>query len=83
MKIKIILILLLLSASSIFAQENLLGNLNGDFELGNVNYWRFVEVGTDPTLSTATVSSDAYEGNWAAEFTWAVDAAYQQIWFLI
>ena len=73
MKIKIILVLLLLNASSIFAQENLFENLNGDFELGNVNFWRFVEVGTDPTLSTATVSSDAYEGNWAAEFTWAVD----------
>ena len=72
MKIKIILVLLLLNASSIFAQENLFENLNGDFELGNVNFWRFVEVGTDPTLSTATVSSDAYEGNWAAEFTWAV-----------
>jgi len=66
MKIKIILLLVLLNASSIFAQKNLLENLNGDFELGNINYWRFVEVGTDPTLSIATVSSDSYEGNWAA-----------------
>jgi hypothetical protein len=44
--------------------ENLLTATNADFEFGNVSNWVFW---ADDALSTATVSSDAHGGSYAAE----------------
>lgn len=82
MRTRIIILLMTLNVSAIFAQDiNVLAKMNGGFELGTIDYWRFVEVKPAPWLSSATVTNDSYEGNWAAEFTWAVDPAIADLVF--
>lgn len=89
MKIKILVLVMLLTVSGVFAQKNVLGILNGDFELGTVQLWRAIEVragafwwlGVDDALSTVKVSDDAHSGNYAAAFTWEIDAAMGDLVF--
>lgn len=79
---KIIIILLtIFNALSMFSQTNRLESLNGNFELGTIDSWRFVEVNSNAWLSSAGVTNDSYEGNWASEFTWAIDPAISDLVF--
>ena len=89
MKIKMLVLVMLLTVSGVFAQKNVLGILNGDFELGTVQLWRAIEVragafwwlGVDDALSTVKISDDAHSGNYAAAFTWEIDAAMGDLVF--
>jgi len=75
-----------------FGQRMLLDTMNADFELGSTYLWRAVEVrdgaayffsDTDPSeaLSSVAMSDDSNSGDYAAEFTWAVDPAMADLVF--
>jgi len=89
MKIKMLVLVMLLTVSGVFAQKNVLGILNGDFELGTVQLWRAIEVragafwylGVDDAQSTVKISDDAHSGNYAAAFTWEIDPAMGDLVF--
>jgi hypothetical protein len=75
-------VLYLLQFITVFGQtEDKLATLNGDFEKGTLEGWRFVEVGTSAPKSTAVISTDAYSGSYAAKITWAANPAIQDLVF--
>ena len=89
MKIRLLVLAILITASGVFAQKDILRILNANFELGTVQLWRAVEVrdgavwwiGVDDALSTVEISDDANTGNYAAAFTWEIDPAMVDIVF--
>jgi len=61
---------------------NALNSLNGNFELGTIDNWRFVELGPSSPISTANISStDAHSGRYAANITWGQSAAITELLF--
>lgn len=60
---------LLIAPQTVYS-ENLLTDLNGDFEKGNIDNWRFLQLGTTTTPSAAVMSADAHGGKSAAKVTW-------------
>ncbi len=79
---KILLFTSLLFVANTFSQTNLMAGVNGDFEKGTLENWRFIEVSTlTPKKSTAIVTTDVHSGAYAAQVTWGVNGAIQDIVF--
>ena len=79
---KILLAVLLFFVAEAFSQTNLLAGTNGDFEKGTLENWRFIEVSNlNPKKSSAIISTDVHTGNYAAQVTWGVNPAIQDIVF--
>ena len=82
MRIKIVAIIMIFNITALFAQDiDVLKQINGGFELGNIDYWRFIEVKSKPWLSSVEIVDDSYEGDWAAKFIWGIDPAIGDIVF--
>lgn len=82
MKKNIYLLVMLAFIAGANAQTNLLANLNGDFETGNANYWRYLNVKAGVVNNlTAVMSTDVHSGNYAALVEWVADPAIQEIVF--
>jgi len=72
-----------------FNETNILGSWNGDFELGNILYWRALEVAggvalsieNDNTISSVSISNDFNGGIYASQFTWGVNPSIADIVF--
>lgn len=72
-----------------FNETNIFDGWNGDFELGNIQHWRALEVAdgvalsieNDITISSVVMSSDSYSGNYAAQLTWGVSQSIADIVF--
>jgi hypothetical protein len=79
MKTNLLVFAMFLFATVSFGQKNLVDTLNGDFEKGTLEYWRFVEVGA--SVCSAEITDDANNGNYAAKVTWGVDAGLQDVVF--
>ncbi len=71
MKKGFLLFALLIYASGLVAQTNVLEFMDGDFVSGNFDQWRYDE--EDLSTGTATISEDAYRGNYAIEIVWKDD----------
>ncbi len=80
-RISILVMLLILAITLSVQSQNILSSLNGDFEKGTIESWRFVEVGTSVAKSSASISTDACSGTYAAKVTWASNAAIQDLVF--
>ena len=78
-RISILVMLLILAITLSVQSQNILSSLNGDFEKGTIESWRFVEVGTSVAKSSASISTDACSGTYAAKVTWASNAAIQDL----
>lgn len=69
--------------------NNILGSLNGYLEEGTIKNWRAIEVSggnvhsieNDLTKSTVEITNNAYNGNYAALITWAIDPSIEDIIF--
>ena len=61
---------------------NALNAMNGDFELGSVDEWRFAELGpTSPVSSVNISTSDVHGGRYAAEVNWGKSEATTELLF--
>ena len=90
MKKTLLVFVMLIFVSGLFAQTNILDTLNGDFEKGTIEHWRALEVrggvvymfeeGSE-ALGGAVMTDDSNTGDFAAEVTFAVDAEMNDIVF--
>ena len=93
MKTKLLAFVMLTSVFGLFGQANLLDTMNADFELGSTAKWRAVEVADGAAyffsdtetesgaLSSVAMTDNSNSGDFAAEFTWAVDPTIVEIVF--